>query len=280
MTSAGAPVFGHHPEFVELYDDYVAAKYPPAGDGIGTGRWRLMRSIAHEMQKRKARRVLDCAAGTGFPMIDLASDQPGEFEIHCTDGDHLMIDKLFVQAKQRGLDASAFTPERWPGLPNQPIDREALVVDWNELGQLEGGYDYVLCRGNSLAYADTWGGRRHTASNALLKSYLERMVETVRPGGYLHVDAPHRMDLAAHTTSACARGTKIWEQVTAEDDCRQWWVAFKPEAGSTVVFKRYSSLLTIDRVETTLQTLGLETKRCELHGERAEFGVIIARRPR
>ncbi len=282
---------GDHHDFVSHYEDFLDAVHEPTGQGVGSGRWTLMSSIATELRNLKAVRVhrgskpckpfrvLDCAAGTGFPMIELAKYSQGNFEIHCTDGDPLMIDVLARRAKELDLDIARLAPERWSSLP-QPTGPDALVLDWSDLPKIKGSYDYVLCRGNSLAYADTWVGGRDTASEKGLQQYLIRMILKVKSGGHLHVDAPRTLELPAKTYRPPTKRTMaIWEAVTTERGCRQWQVSFKPRNGPTVTFKRFSSLLTIDRVQSILSKLGLEIQNQGLHGERPGFGVIIARRP-
>ncbi len=270
---------GLHTEFVAFFERYLDAVYPATDDStLQSGRWRLMRSIAAEMRQRGAVDVLDCAAGSGYPMLDLVADSPDEFNVHCSDGDTFMVEEFERRAKALAVPHRPLAPKRFPSV-KQRSGLKAFVVDWTELGQVEGRYDYVLCRGNSLAYADTWTGKKKVANDDLLTTYLGLMAGKVRPGGHLHIDAPRAMALAQRKYSL-ADGDWIWEQVSVDRERREWWLKFGGPGKRTVEFKRYSSLLTIDRVQKALDQLGFEqTEPIDLAGERPSLGVIIARKP-
>jgi len=274
--------WGSHREFADLYDYFLEAVYPPEeGEATGSGRWRLMRSVAAEIRERDAYRVLDCAAGTGFPSLDLAADINQKLVVHCTDGDRHMIEVLMRRACTFGVDVDRLAPPRSAFGP-KAAGGEALVLDWASLSRIEGSYDYVLCRGNSLAYADTWTGDRNVAPLRRIEDYLGRIAAKVRPGGYLHIDAPWQLELDHEKYRPVGSGSvSIWEQVSAEADCRQWELAYNLSDRNTIKFRRYSSLLTIDRIETALKLMGfLDTTPFSLGAERPGFGVIIARKPR
>jgi SAM-dependent methyltransferase len=274
--------WGTHRDFADLYDYFLEAVYPPReGEASGSGRWRLMRSVAAEIRERDAYRVLDCAAGTGFPALDLAADTSQKLIVHCTDGDRDMIDVLMRRAAAMGFDVDRLAPPR-SGLGSKAAGGEALVLDWASLARVEGTYDYVLCRGNSLAYADTWAGERNVAPLNRIEDYLGRIAAKVRPGGHLHIDAPWQLELDHEKYRRVGSGSlSIWEQVSAEADCRQWELAYKLAEHNTIRFRRYSSLLTIDRIETALKQMGFfDTTPFSLAAERPGFGVVIARKPR
>jgi SAM-dependent methyltransferase len=275
--------WGAHEEFAELYESsYLGAVYPPSHSGRGPSeRQQLVTAIDKELRDRGAWRILDCAAGTGFPSLDLAAEAGEAYRIRCSDGDRAMLTVFAQRARELSVPLERVLPRRWPSVP-QLDGLDGLHLDWMQLGHIRGQFDYVLCRGNSLAYADTWTGARRVASMTVLGTFLDRMASKIRPGGYLHVDAPWTLDLPTtnHRTLDGPFGT-IWEQVTALDDCREWWVSFKPVTGGPPVeFKRYSSLLTIDRVQRTLEWLGFEeTTPFQMAGERPNFATIVARKP-
>lgn len=271
---------GDHREFVELFDLYLDAMYPAGpGERPGAGRWRLTRSLATEIMVREATTVLDCAAGTGFPALELVADRNHNLTVHCTDGDSAMLRALRRRANRLNIPFLALFPNRADNDPHQSID--PLLLSWEDLGSIRGTYDYVMCRGNSLAYANTWTGSDETAPHGQVADYLANMAAKVRRGGHLHVDAPWTMELAEkeHLSGGTERCT-IWEQVTPEPDGRRWDLAYKFKVGRTVRFRRFSSLLTIHDVKSMLDDLGFEnTQPMELPAERPGFGVIIARRP-
>jgi hypothetical protein len=265
---------------VALYDAYLDAVYANvATAGLEPGRERLVQSLVSEAQRRQASNVFDCAAGTGFPALDLATGHGDDIEIHCTDGDRAMIGELARKASERGLAAEQLVPPGRDHQEKQPVD-DRLVLAWGELDRVRQEYDYVLCRGNSLAYAGTWMGYLDVASTDRVDHYLRKMADRVRPGGYLHVDAPWDRAVADATYPCWGEVSEIREQISVEPDHRHWRLAFELHNGSRLVFHRFSSLLTIRDVEEALQRLGFEeTQPRRLPGEREVFGVIIARKP-
>lgn len=275
-----------HHEFVRHYEPFLHAVYDSVEPAKrGTGRHRLVDRLRSELRTREAHSVLDCAAGTGFPALRLARHPPaGDFEIHCTDGDRAMIDVLVERARTQGLPLSRLAPTAVPGAHGdgsgpQPAD---LHLDWQELDRLATTYDYVMCRGNSLAYDHSWAGETKVATTGQVADHLAKMADRVRPGGWLHVDAPWRVGVNSGTYET-SRGdiVLIHEQITIGPGHRQWRVSFRHSNGHTSRFRRYSSLLTIGDVKSILDGLGFEdTTPTELDGERDAFGVIIARRPR
>jgi SAM-dependent methyltransferase len=254
------------------------------------GRRRLADAIAQEILDRRATllpdpfRVLDCAAGTGFPALDLQDDpRLSGIRIRCSDVDTHMLDQLGQRAKEtHGLPRLNDLVPRIPGRrPEDTIDQ--LVLNWSDLDLLRGRYQYVMCRGNSLAYADTWGGGSKVASEGKLACLLDKICDRVAPGGWLHIDAPIDLrlgDREYQQTMLDGEPCSIWEEVEPIGDARLWTVRFSTPSG-TRQFRRYSSNLTIDQLEHHLRTrLGFkETSLVRLDGERSSFGVIIAQRP-
>lgn len=285
MAEANSPrrwidvTWGTHKDFTDLYEFFLEAVYPPAtGERPSSGRWRLAQSVGTEIRARGAATVLDCAAGTGFPALDMATNPSHGLFIHCTDADPAMLQVLARRAEHLGVPLAKLTPRRadTPAMTGP----KSLELSWEALGTIRGGYDYVLCRGNSLAYADTWTGRDETTPLDRVADYLANMAAKVRPGGYLHVDAPWQIGLDQQGyVSGGTEGCSIWEQVTSERDCRSWDLSYKFSGGRTIKFRRFSSLLTIDIVQAMLDELGFEdTEPFPLMAERPNFGVIIARR--
>lgn len=270
---------GTHSEFVRYYESYLDAIYRSESiPSPGNGRWILIRSISTELRQRKVKTVLDCAVGTGFPALDLArAPSLPNLKIHCTDADLEMLRILEEQVKLKDYDIGLLAPPRRDDMGYGSL--ESLLLNWSELGQIETTYDYVMCRGNSLAYADSWTGGKAVAPTTLIRQHLENMKARVRPGGHLHVDAPWRLDLPEENYRS-AGDVAIWEQVNTESDRRQWRVVFKPPDRRRLEFQRYSTCLTIHDLKDILDDIGFElTEPFQLVGERAGFGVIIARKP-
>lgn len=277
--------FGTHREFADLYEKFLDAVYDSTAEAApGSGRWLLIRQVANEIRHRGARRVLDCAAGSGFPGLDLAA-MAGDYGIetvHCTDGDPEMIRILRRRARSVGASLAELTPKRSSRLePGDGHSTDPLVLDWAELNRIHESYDYVLCRGNSLAYADTWTGSQTVASAGTIRQHVTQIATKVAPGGFLHVDAPWEATLKPRKYRAVASGAvSIWEQVETGADFRHWRIDVKLPSGQTFKFERYSSLLTIHHLADALEDLGFEqTEPFAMAGERSNYGVIIARRP-
>ncbi len=277
--------FGTHGEFADLYEKYLDAVYDsPANVEPGNGRWLLMRQVANEIRFREAREILDCAAGTGFPGLNLAATAAdyGIETLHFTDGDPEMIRVLRRRAAALGVDVPSVDRGSAAATgASTGHDVDPLVLLWADLRQIRRTYDYVLCRGNSLAYADTWWtGDPKVASRATIQDYLRQIAAKVRPGGHLHIDAPWEAELACRNYRSVASGAvSIWEEVETGADHRHWRVDFKLPSGQTIKFERYSSRLTIHDVAEALTSMDFDdTEPFVMPGERANYGVIIARK--
>lgn len=268
-----------HHDFVAHYDFFLDATYPGHRDRGNRSRPpALVTALSAEVRRRGAMSVLDCAAGTGFPALDLASDHGGEIEVHCTDGDRAMVDVLLRRSQTMGIAPELLVPSRRDLNDQRVVD--GLVLQWDELDHIADKYDYVLCRGNSLTYADTWVGHSPARDPDRLDRHLRKMADRVHPGGYLHIDAPWKLALADRTYQLDGPVEEIREQVTPEFDRRHWRVSFQRSDGRIFKFHRFSSHLTIHDVQQALDRLGFqETEPRMLPGERDIFGVIIARKP-
>lgn len=274
--------WGTDREFSQLFGNFLDAVYrSPLRQVSPTGREALVGGIARELRRRRVTRALDCAAGTGFPALDLSRIMPDDFEIHCTDASPDMLEVLLAEARQSGIDVRHLAPPQ-PALKTDHVGLDSLLVDWSELRRISGTYDYVMCRGNSLAYASSWGSRRRgVASLDLIEDDLQQMAFRVRPGGYLHVDAPWRLDLPSSNYAPVVSGAvKIEEEVVTGLDHRRWRLHVELPTGQTLKFEQFSTCLTIYDVKRMLEGMGFErTEPVQLSGERSGFGVIIARKP-
>ncbi|MFH1587553.1 MAG: class I SAM-dependent methyltransferase [Candidatus Diapherotrites archaeon] len=122
------------------------------------------------LQKQAAKRILDCACGTGFPSIELLIRG---FDVTLSDGSLAMLRKARESAERKGLKV--------------PLKN----IKWGELNKkFSAGFDCVLCRGNSFVYADSWNREWISAENALkeMRTALENFYDVLKPGGIFYVD--------------------------------------------------------------------------------------------
>jgi len=273
--------WGTHLELVRRYEEHLLDSFLGPG-----GRVALAESIGSELTKRGVTRLLDCAAGTGFPALDLiehAADL-GLDEVHVCDGDPVMVRELLRQAKSRRIAADALNPRRRPArTPRQALDD--LVINWSDLNVVRGTYEYVMCRGNSLVYADTWTGLDEVTTRKAIRRHMSKMAERIEPGGYLHVDGPWKLAEGARVVLD-SPGLRITEEVRDQLGCREWRLAFTHvddhRRETPLLFRRLSSPLTIHDVHDELRDLGgfEDTEPFQMEAERLVFGTIIARKVR
>ncbi|MBN2127798.1 MAG: class I SAM-dependent methyltransferase [Candidatus Diapherotrites archaeon] len=131
---------------------------------------RYTKELACFLKNKKIKRILDCACGTGFPSIDLIENG---FDVVCSDSNNEMISSAKKNAEMK----------------NRKID--FFQLDWCELDKKFGEeFDCVLCRGNALAYADSWGKDIVTSEKAYskIKTALKKFFYVLKPGGILYVD--------------------------------------------------------------------------------------------
>jgi DNA-binding transcriptional regulator YhcF (GntR family) len=238
--------------FAEMFDYYQAAVYP--------GRQVLAESIAALIASTGSRRVLDCACGTGLAGVDLRSLG---VELTCTDADPAMLGRFGVNALAAGVD---------------PV---AHLASWSALGALARPHEYVLCRGNSLAYADAWHDQVPAAGTRALGTHLRAITAIVAPGGWLHIDAPRTcLPSSADYPEVTFRGSRVRvsEQITVLDGCRRWDQQVTVD-GTEHRFTRYSALLTGDALAVMLTRTGFSVETVRLPGERDAYHVLLARKP-
>ncbi|MEL7157613.1 MAG: class I SAM-dependent methyltransferase [Actinomycetota bacterium] len=217
-------------------------------------------------------RILDCAAGSGVPSIGLR--QMG-LPVTCSDGSPEMVERFKLNAKRAGADG----------------DVQCDVVDWADLDPADGRYDYLMCRGNSLVYASTWGTDADAAVGlGALEHYLQRFAAVIEPGGWLHIDAPAAMGSGTARTTGHAVDAEgepvavtITESVIERTRSRFWTCIVQAEFVDGTVgrlsFAMHSAKLTIDVLEPLLARNGfIYWGRPDLGGDRPSHPALLARR--
>jgi SAM-dependent methyltransferase len=236
----------------DVFDYYQAVIYDRDVLADAVGKLLLMTQSAL---------VLDCACGTGLPAIDLRARG---FRIDCTDSDPRMLDQFRRNARARHVEDSA------------------QQLRWEALASLDVKYDYVMCRGNSLVYADSWeDATASAASPGAIERHIRGIAAAVAPGGYLHIDAPKTSGVAEVTYPVGffrGKRVQVTERVTTVAGYRRWehQVTIGLDEYS---FARNSCNLTGPELADILRSNGFpDVETITLQGERPSYQVLIARK--
>jgi len=127
-------------------------------------------SLSGILGNHNSKKILDCSCGTGFPAIEL---KKRGFDLVCSDASINAVKILKTKLKTENI--------------SMPV----LNVKWQELNSFFGEeFDAVLCRGNSISYADSWGRNPADLSRTreeILVS-LRNMYSVIKKGGLLYID--------------------------------------------------------------------------------------------
>lgn len=256
--------------FASVFDAYQCAVYDRVA--VADDVHSLVRQVG-------ATRILDCAAGTGLPALDLRARG---LSLECSDGDPDMVEQFRRNAKRR------------------EVDQSCEVRLWNQLSEVAGRYDYVLCRGNSLVYAGSWRVEQRVADGRELATCLRHFASVLVEGGFLQLDVPRSLalpqcDRTVESTPASrlieteyeevVERIAVSEEVTELADSRRWRVEvdITSRAGELVraSFDRYSSKLTITELRPLLGRAGFEiVSEKALPSDRASHLTVLARKDR
>lgn len=238
--------------FSEVYDYYQAAVYE---------RDVLADAVLELLTLHSCATVLDAACGTGLPALDLRARG---VSVECSDADPQMLVEFRRNARLQG------------------VSDECVECRWLELGKWERKFQYVMCRGNSLVYATSWGDNSDTAADfKILEDNLKAISSVVAPGGYLHIDAPRSSELSEKTYPAIEFRNKVvvvTERVTLQGNSRRW--DLRVSIGDEVFsFLRNSSNICANDFEKILIKIGFSSiEHIHLQGERPSYSVLLARR--
>lgn len=120
-------------DFVDKWDELIDWDGRTEGEG---------EFFIQELKKRKARKVLDAATGTGYHSVRLLK---AGFEVHSADGMDNMLEKAFFNARKQGLLL------------------RTIPADWRSLTKrIHESYDAVICLGNSFTHLFNEKDRRKT----------------------------------------------------------------------------------------------------------------------
>lgn len=117
--------------------------------------------------------ILDCACGTGNPIIGMKQLAP-DLRISGTDGNRRMLSQCILNALSVGVSIHPLTGNGYDGL------RLGLVT-WQALPAVfQPQFDLVMCRGHTIY---------HLVTPAAIISAVKNMAEVLKPGGYLLLDS-------------------------------------------------------------------------------------------
>jgi SAM-dependent methyltransferase len=137
-------------DFVSRWDDLIDWEGRTQGEG---------EFFIRELKKRKSRKILDAATGTGYHSVRLLKSG---FEVHSADGMDNMLERAFINARKQNLLL------------------RTISADWRNLTQhVHESYDAVICLGNSFTHLFNEKDRR----KALAEFYA-----VLNPNGVLILD--------------------------------------------------------------------------------------------
>jgi SAM-dependent methyltransferase len=120
--------------------------------------------------------ILDVAGGFGFPVIELAKRG---YPIVYNDGSQAMFERAMQRAEQEHAPGYVFQYDSFGARP------------WQDFGDLgEEMWKALICKGNSLPYAVSWGKAQPDLRKAReeIKSALANFHRILEPEGFLYVD--------------------------------------------------------------------------------------------
>ncbi len=246
----------------EMWDCCLMAMY----DGW-TGRisyvQALKKLLADKGFTREAR-ILDAACGTGFAAIDLANDG---YNITAIDGSEEMLERFRSIAETASVRL----------VPRQ--------VRWGVLNGTFGPslFDVVLCRGNSLVYANSWSteDEKATGKEDVLGT-LCAFHDVLLYDGLLYVDCarederPHEklLDLSPYS------GTDVYIKWRIDyfGKVRRWTAQFGDSQGIRHQVSCKSYLLAPGELVELLEMAGFnDIQRVPVEGEK-NYDVYLARK--
>ncbi|MEI7512009.1 MAG: class I SAM-dependent methyltransferase [Candidatus Uhrbacteria bacterium] len=160
--------FEYEPTFVEMLEMLMEKRL------YDTSAYTVeLEGLFHRLGYDKESRILDVAAGSGFPALNLVEHG---YTIECSDGAEDQIELFHRRARERGVSLSC------------------KQLYWNELSQVYAPetYDAVLCRGNSFIFAvGGWNQDVPIDREVALRTYTETaksFYDVLKPGGVLYLD--------------------------------------------------------------------------------------------
>jgi len=164
-------VMATYDAFAPWYDPMYRAQ----GRKPGAYRKEVVEAYAALFAGLGVRTILDCACGTGDPIIGLA--QLPEFEVSGSDGSEAM---LGLCARNAALPENEVAVHPW-GTSRVSQGLQLAVIPWSELlkGCGDQRFDVVMCAGHAIY---------HLVTRQAIVDALRSMASITRPGGYVMFD--------------------------------------------------------------------------------------------
>lgn len=243
--------------FREIFDIYLHAC---------SDKQAIVSELRCLLSRHKGHSILDCSVGTGFAILDLIKDG---FNIVCADGSNEMLHKFSQNASSMDLR------------------KRALHLDWKELGAVFNGvFDVVICRGNSLAYADMWDAECRPDGLTSIKKALTNMAHCIKPGGHFYVDIPSdessRVPLEISHPAKLINGlsVSVKERIALlpGSPVRKWDVEMSID-GLRTHFTRYSHAIGEENLMQIMKEVGLlDIETISMPGGRKHYAFFSGRR--
>lgn len=228
---------------------------------------RYVNSLENLLKEKQVSSILDCSCGTGFPSLEL---KKRGFDITCSDGDKEML-KIFEE-----------------NMKKQEIEVPHYNIRWQELGEkFENKFDLVMCRGNSLPYANSWSKKGSTKLEDI-EIAIKNFYDCVKPNGYLYVDITHENEFQSegHFTiefqEKIIRGKKVKMLWDITQDFENKKIIWTPEFyinGEKKTSYLTGYILTHKELIELLKKAGFENpERIDLEGEE-HYNIYMAKKP-
>lgn len=218
------------------------------------------------LKSHKVKTILDCAGGTGFPVIAL---KKRGWDITYSDGSKEMFDFFEEELKKENLQ-----------IPHH-------LLNWLGLSKkFSHKFDVVLCRGNSLIYVDSWDGnmiQKQTKEN--IKKSLGEFLNVLNPDGLLYVDITNKKEfdkfsypIVEEFGEKIIDGKKInltWELTHDYENRKRTWKSILMIDGVRHEFSYFSYLLRHEELVKMMGEAGFKkVEPVEIKGER-NYNVFV-----
>ena len=223
----------------------------------------LIKSLDSFFQTFKKKSFLDSSCGFGFATLGLYERG---YDITFADGSELMLEEFRKRANAKYLDV------------------EPVHVLWENLGTIfHNHFDVLLCRGNSLIYANSWDIERNNSLESISLA-LKNFYACLKPDGLLYIDTTceEKLQKSIEETDyppVGINGTeiKLYDKVILDkDNMFRLWRPTIYINGTSYTIQRRSRYLPHEKLYELLLDCGFHgVEKIDIPGE--HYDVFIAR---